>query len=392
MVKGLLLPSRCQSSQTEARSHISTHMTSRRYIYAVGLLMATVTATIICRPASDFGGVDWHFTFYPVTQHVLHYGLPNLYTETLGFYNPPWSIAGLLPFAGLGYEWGLAALRGVSIVILAITIYYFSGEGWGRPWALGTGIFNLLTFDEWFRGQLDVLFLVLPISLGVMTLEHHKTNWYLVGFALVLFSAKPPNGLQVAALFFLYAVRAKQWPKTLALPILALVLSWSVYPAWIWDWVQGYQDRAPFDDWKTTLWRMAESIKLPALVPLLIALLITIGLIVLWRERYLSLRDETMLVLCWGMVFSPYVTTYHYVALLATTAPYLLAWKPWLVVFIWGLTFTPLLRAVIGQEYLWLELFFAIGILVLVIWKIVETTPRRDQVAHLKAGDQPATP
>ena len=158
--------------------------------------------------------IDWQKAFGPATEAFLSGGDPYAVKD---FFNPPWVLPLLVPFALLPEPWDRASLLLVSVAALAIVLKYHES----RPWA-------------------SVLFLSTPMSL-VLLLNGNIDAFVFLGLcvplpiAAPLLLIKPQVGLIPFAFLAYYEMVTRGWRKTaIALtPLVTLaVLSFLIYGNW----------------------------------------------------------------------------------------------------------------------------------------------------------------
>jgi hypothetical protein len=89
----------------------------------------------------------------------------------------------------------------------------------------------------------------------------------------------------------------------------------------------------------------------------------------IWRYRP-DLRTAFAFLPAASLVVMPYVLSYHYLIVLVTAIPLLLAWRPALALPLYVLTLTPLLRLEFGREIAWIDIIFPVAIWALLLHKM----------------------
>jgi hypothetical protein len=350
-------------------------------VLACGVITALAGLTWVLE---HFGpAVDYRYFFYPETRAWLE-GHNQLYVPgSSAFYEPPWALWLIVPFAVVPYPLGLALLRAASMLILGASVVVFSPAVRGRPWILATALFNLHTFDLLWRGQIDA-FLVLGIVLGWLSVK--RENFWVMGLGLLLLSVKPPNTIPVALCLLAHVWQV--WPRrkaaaSLILPGIVGLLSLVGFPGWPVRLVAFFRE-APPDNWSegnwpwlTTLWRIRDQMELPPAFPWLIIGIVLVITVWVWlRIRSANAHDLTlrrmMLVLPMTFLVTPYALSYHYVMLLAVVMPYLGRFSMSLVAAIYLLTFTPLLRTWLGVDSAWIDIVLVVVMFAAVAMRVMQ--------------------
>ncbi len=329
-------------------------------------------------------GVDWYYHFYPDTRLYLS-GETVLFDEqTSGFYHPPWSIWLLIPFALLPLRVGQAALWLATAVSLIMTAVIFCSNPKARPWAVAFALFNLHTFDHFYRGQMT--FFDLPaIAFGWLGLK--SRNPWLMAASFWLLTANPPNTIPIA-LFFLWAC-FKLWSvKNIVFILFPIsmtgLVSFAFFDFWPLRWVQNYEQNPTIDlaeGYLTTVWRVAEVTGIPQAVPIAFTLLAMAAAVTIWRRVSRAhnniaaekrLLDQLMLVLIFTFLLTPFSQSYRMIALVGVAAPFIAGWRLWPAILLHLLTFTPLVRLLIGEYNGWVDYVYVAtmtGMFLLYIWE-----------------------
>lgn len=328
-------------------------------------------------------GVDWYYHFYPDTRLYLSGETLLFDDQTHGFYHPPWSIWLLIPFALLPLRVGQAMLWLATAVSLVATAVIFCTNPKTRPWAVAFALFNLHTFDHLYRGQMT--FFDLPaIALGWLALK--SRNPWLMAASLWLLTVNPPNTIPIA-IFFLWA-SFNLWSIRnvvyILLPIsITGLVSFAFFGIWPLRWIQNYAQNPTIglaEGYLTTVWRIAEVAGVPRAFPILLTLLaLAAGAVMWWRISRASteitkeerLLDQLVLVLIFTFLVTPFSQSYRMIALVGVAAPFISSWRLWPAILLHLLTFTPLVRLLIGEYNGWVDYLyvaFMAGMFMLYVW------------------------
>lgn len=243
-----------------------------------GALFFFVLIFVISKIAPS--SIDWHGTFYPASQELLHGRSP--YNVTT-FLSVPWTLIPLLPFALLPERMGSAALFIVSILVYAWVAYRLGARGiWIIIFFLSPPLIHSL-----FLGNVDSFSLmgfILPPQIGLF-------------FVLM----KPQIGMIVALFWLVEAWRQggiKQVVKVFSPLAIFIVLSLLLFGNWMAtrsvDPINSY--------WNASWW--------PWSIPF--------GLVL----TALSLRDRRKdLALAASPFLSPYVSHSSWVGVIAALLP-----------------------------------------------------------------------
>jgi len=159
--------------------------------------------------------IDWQKAFRPATEAFLSGGDPYAVKD---FFNPPWVLPLLVPFALLPEPWARAGLLIVSIAALAIVLKCHEAKPWTSALLLSTPMSLVLLLN----GNIDAFVLLgLCVPLPI---------------AAPLLLIKPQVGLIPFAFLTYYEMVTHGWRKmAIALtPLVTLVvLSFLVYGDWI---------------------------------------------------------------------------------------------------------------------------------------------------------------
>lgn len=226
--------------------------------------------------------VDWTISYRPAALALFSGRSP--YTG-LPFFNPPWILAPLIPFAVLPYRLGVAAFFVTNLVVF----YSISRRMAARPIARIALFCSFPVIVCLLFGQIDGLVLLglfMPRPLG-----------------LILLLTKPQMGAAVAVFWLIEAWRAGGWRQTATTiaPVAALFLiSLALYGLWPLQLDMKDMFVAIFN---TSLWPGSLMIGLPLLV---------------YALRH---RKESFALMA-APFFSPYVTPQSWSVALVGLMPY----------------------------------------------------------------------
>jgi len=226
--------------------------------------------------------VDWTISYRPAALALLSGKSP--YTA-LPFFNPPWILLPLIPYAVLPYRLGVAAFFVTNLVVF----YYISQRMAARPIARIALLCSFPVIVCFLFGQIDgiiLLGLFMPRPLG-----------------LILLLAKPQMGAAVAVFWLIEAWRAGGWKQavtTIAPVAVLFLISLALYGLWPLQLNMSDMFVAEFN---TSLWPGSLMIGLPLLVYAL-----------RHRKEYFALMA--------GPFFSPYVTPQSWSIALVGLMPY----------------------------------------------------------------------
>jgi len=272
---------------------------------------------------------DYTQTYDPIMDAYWR-GETRLYdAQSRGFFNAPWAVLVLSPFTALPARVGQAALNTLTLVIATLAARAFTN----KPVAVVFAVATMHTFNVLIHGQIDGLILG-----GVMM------AWYgikserprLVGLALPVLLIKP-TGVFLVVLFclrWLWVRRAwyAAWPTIGAL-VSSVMISGLDWPA---RYLSNLSSVPPLPMPQSTIWRVLDGPQ--SVIVATVALMALVGW---WRLG--CTRKAFLLALATGLLFSPYVLSYHYVLLIPVLAA--LADKNiWLGALAYLTTLTPLLR------------------------------------------------
>lgn len=331
------------------------------------LLLCTVILSFIVVMAKVWPiGVDYYFTFYPVTKKLLT-GETSLYdTQTLGFYNAPWVLLFFAPLTALSLRPGQALFLTGTLGLLVGSVPLLRERRAFPVHAVLFALLNLHTFDVLIRVQVDG-FVPFGVALGWWAI-HQRRPW-LLSLAFWLMAIKPINVVLVAAI---YLVAIRHWSRSeqarvLALPGFSLLVSFVVLGAdWPLRYIEAYRLDPPDRAYLTlTLWRIARSIHFP-FWPLIVLAggCVALTLLLAWR---VGLHPWTLsIALTTNLVFAQYATGNHYVNLIPAML-FLASRSRRVTTLAYLATFTPLLRIWFGVRIASIDLLYPL-ILLIAAW------------------------
>lgn len=294
---------------------------------------------------------DFHMFFRPVVWDWLHGRSP--YEAREGFWNPPWMLLCLLPFALPPESVGRALLFVFSVMVVV----------WGlrstRHRQLGT-VLALISFPGLallWHGQVDALPL-LGIWLGSWAVW--KRRPWALSAGLLLMVLKPQETALVILLLLWHARRwrGREWLR-IAVP-LVVALTFSV-AAFGLDWPRALLAAGDVyrETWINTswIWRAFG----PSRPGLAVAWSLGIAAFALGLVVSRPLTPYTLaLVTTANTLASPYVATHHLVLPLVLAWPWLLDRQPLLALPVYLITLTPLARWNGAQGLNWLDSLFPV--------------------------------
>lgn len=246
-------------------------------IATIGLLALGIVAYFVLP-----NPVDWTISYRPATLALLSGRSP--YTE-LPFFNPPWILLPLIPFAILTYRLGVSAFFVTNLVVF----YYISQRMAARSIARIALFCSFPVIVCLLFGQIDGLVLLglfMPRPLG-----------------LILLLAKPQMGAAIAVFWLVEAWRAGRWKQvatTIAPVAVLFLISLALYGLWPLQLDMKDMFVATFN---TSLWPGSLMIGLPLLV------------------HALRHRKESFALMA-APFFSPYVTPQSWSVALVGLMPY----------------------------------------------------------------------
>ncbi len=343
-------------------------------------------------------GPDYTWSYRPVTQHALHGGDPYEATR-FEFYNAPWTLLLLVPYALLPIYEGQAALTLTSVLILVTGTRLLREEQRLPLLGLVLALANLHTFDLLIRGQIDA-FPLLGVMLGWWAIRRERPLW--LGLALLLMSIKPVNLSLVGALY-LAAIRdwpRRDWLRVLGLPLVAVLVSGVIFG---FDWPLRYLEHLralpPNDYLSITVWDGAGKLGFP-LWPCVVLAALAVGAwgVVVWRVGLDCWTLSIALATC--LTFTTYANGNHYVLLVPVVIWVAMAdWRLALLAYL--ATWTPLVRLWGGFAWSDLDIVYPVMLLVATwgygwqefrsqVWRVNYgrnyEKPRRSSREHLRTS------
>jgi len=320
------------------------------------------------------GSVDWYWTFYPAATDWLA-GEITLYDEFVyGYFHPPWTLVVILLFAVFPYFLSQALVFVATLVALIFTVYVFSTPTRTRPWAYALSLVNLHVFDLLNRGQISFF---APLGTALCWLAFRQKNPFLMSVGYFSLLLVPPNTIPVG-LFFIFKTwqtwDRRSWFVSLSLPSFVVLAALVLMPGWPIRWVANLQFLQPRAVWVVTIWQIRETLSLPLVIPLFFVIVVLIAGVFVWR--YLANWDvdaqrrtfyQLLLVIMLTYLVSPYVTSYRLVFVLAVILPVLIGWRLWVGLFLYLLTFSPLLRVKFSAGITWVDFVFVIATFIALI-------------------------
>jgi hypothetical protein len=332
---------------------------------ALGLVLfcAVLIALILVMSRVWPTGVDYYFTFYPVTKKFLA-GETRLYdAQTLGFYNAPWVLLFFVPLTALSLRLGQAVFLVSTMGMLLGTVHLAREEQAFPPLAVLFALLNLHTFDVLIRVQVDG-FVPFGVALGWWAIRRRRP--WLLSLAFWLLAIKPINIVLVAAVY-LIAIRhwsRREQVRVFVFPAISLLVSLVALGA---DWPLRYLDSYRLDPpdrayLTLTVWRIARSIHFP-FWPLILLAAVCVAL-ALWLAWRAGLHHWTLsIALATNLVFAQYATGNHYVNLVPAML-FVATRSRRLATLAYLTTFTPLLRIWFGVRVAPIDLLYPITLLV----------------------------
>jgi hypothetical protein len=332
-------------------------------------------------------GADYTFYFRPLAEQWRD-GYWHIYDGVRNrLLYPPWSMFVIAPLGWFPFDTARALLLLVSVlaIIAALRLLYHPRKI--PVWILIMALTHLHSFDMYVRGQFDSVVL-LGIALAFWAFQRKQPLWF--SLALCLATVKPPAGWALVLIVFMIGIRGWSLREKLlasVFPIVCLVISVIAFGI---DFPIQFLNNLeqPVDYLSISLWRFANANGIPLFVlfpPLLIA-----GFC--WLR--LALREGVTLrviaiALATNFVFIPYANGDHYVMLLPAFI-YVAArhWK--LATLIYLLTWTPLLRLVLGYDAAILDIFYPFALL-LASWFLVPHTAAAPSVEDKLFGNRGST-
>lgn len=339
-----------------------------------------VISLLIFFLAVVFGsGADYIYHYRPHVSLWLD-GQAQFYVSQLpGFYNPPWLVWLLTPLMLFPPDGGLALLQLITAfsLVFALDTVTRNLAGYTKLFSMIFGLVNFIVFDLLNRGQIDAF----PL-LGALICLSARRTWVTSGLGYTLLSLKPPNTLPLIIYFFVrdwLTKSFKEAAKGLIIPVGVLALSFGLHGWWPGPLLTLITGSPPYDTWRTTIWRAADVLQLNLVVPVVFCLVVLGAAVWLWRYAQTQTKQVALIVLTTFLV-TPYALSYHYILVLALVMPFLMAWKLWVGIGLYLLTFLPIVRLFIGVQHSYLDLLFILAGFVAMSFWLVSTrqTPTAD--------------
>jgi hypothetical protein len=218
-------------------------LSHRNFIYIITGIFLLVVMSFIVAPFVP-SGVDWSTVFRPAAREMLYLRSP---FNVEGFFNPPWTVIALIPFALLPEQVGRVLLIFVGLIAYAYIAYKLGGS----KWAITAIVLSPPVLHNMLNGNIDwlaLLGLAMPPQIGLLFIAIKPQ----IGAAIVIFwlveSWRAGGYRQVIKVF---------WPLALA-----TILSLFLYGLW------PLRARVEVDLWwNASLW--------PVSLPVGLALLVT---------------------------------------------------------------------------------------------------------------------
>ena len=310
-------------------------------------------------------GADYFYHFRPLADQWTE-GYWHIYDgvrERLLY--PPWSLFVILPLGWFPLDTSKALLLIATIAAIVIALRRLYAPRKIPLLVMAMALTHLHAFDMYIRGQFDSLVL-LGVVLAWWAVRQRKPLWF--SFALCLATVKPPAGILLALLLFLYAVRGwsrRELLQIAVFPILCLVISALAFGIdFPLDFINNLE--SPLAYLSISIWRGAQLLGLPSII-IVPFMLVALGawLRLAWREGA-TLR-VLALALATNFVFVPYANGDHYVSLLPAFV--YVASRNWKVAaLIYLTTWTPLLRLLGGYDLAAIDILYPISLCLACWW------------------------
>jgi hypothetical protein len=324
------------------------------------LLLVTAVVLVVWALANWLPpAYDFHIFFRPVVWDWLRGQSP--YDAWKGFWNPPWMLLCLLPFALPPEPLGRALLFVFSVTVVM----------WGlrsvrrRRAATVLTLVSIPCLALFWHGQVEV-FLLLGVWLGSWAIWERR-SWALSA-GLLLMGLKPQETALVV-LLLLWHIRRWRWRECLrvaTLPAMALVFSVAAFGL---DWLHALYAAGDVyrETWINTswIWRIFG----PSRPGLAMACSLGIAALALGLTVSRPLTPYTLaLVVTINVLASPYAATHHLVLSLVLAWPWLLDRHPLLALLVYLVSLTPLARLGGGQRLNWLDFLFPVALTVALLF------------------------
>jgi hypothetical protein len=329
-------------------------------LITVGLLAVPALAQWL-PPAYDF-----HTFFRPVVWDWLHGRSP--YEAHEGFWNPPWMLLCLMPFALPPEPIGRALLFAFSVVVVA----WVSCSSRRRQFSTALALVSFPCLALFWQGQVDA-FPWLGIWLGSWAVWERRP--WVLSVALLLIGLKPQETALVI-LLLLWHARQWHWREWLCIVVpLVAALIFSVVTFGL-DWPRALF--AAGDVYRETwiniswIWRVFGPSR-PG-----VGVICSLGLSALALGLVMSrpLTSYTLaLTVTANILASPYVATHHLVLPLVLAWSWLLDRQPLLALSVYVASLTPLARWSGDQALNWLDFLFPVALMVALLCFYREQRP-----------------
>lgn len=310
---------------------------------------------------------DLHTFFRPVVWDWLHGRSP--YEVREGFWNPPWMLLCLLPFALPPEPVGRALLSVFSVAVTVVALR----SARRRQLSTALALISFPCLALLWHGQVDA-FPLLGIWLGSWAVWERRPWALSVG--LLLMGLKPQETALVTLLLLWHARRWhwRAWLRIIVLPAAALIFSVIAFDL---DWLRALF--AAGDVYRETwiniswTWRFLG----PSWPGLAAACSLAVAALVLGLVVSRPLTPYTLaLTVTANMLVSPYVATHHLLLPLVLAWPWLLDRRPLLALLVYLTTLTPLARWNGAQGLNWLDFVFPVALMVALLFSYREQRSR----------------
>ena len=296
---------------------------------------------------------DFHVFFRPAVWDWLRG--QSSYEAWEGFWNPPWVLLCLLPFALPPERVGRALLLIFSVAVVVWVLR--SARRRRVATALTLGSFPCLAL--FWHGQLEA-FPLLGVWLASWAVWGRRPWAFSAG--LLLMGVKPQETALVILLLLWHARhwRWREWLCVAALPAAALVFSVAAFGL---DWLHALFAAGDVyrETWINTswIWRFFG----PSWPGLALACSLSIAAFALGLTVSRPLTPYTLaLIVTFNVLASPYAATHHLVLPLVLAWPWLLDRHPPLASLVYLTSLTPLARLGGGQGLNWLDFLFPVAL------------------------------
>jgi hypothetical protein len=240
-------------------------------------------------------------------------------TEALGFFYAPWSMIIFAPLSFLPDSVGSALINAASFAAMLLAVRLLIGQ---VPWyAVVIPIANIWTANLIGSAQWDAL---ITAAVAVAFYAVNQRRPWLLGAAVVFVGIKPTNAwlpmLLVAALMLQTRWAWRSWLEAATIPALALLTSFLISG---WDWPLRYLDfvaaHPPNAGYNASFFKLRGAGPLPIGMALAAAFCAALALFITIKRRGID-GLAVAIGLATNLMISPYVTIYHYVAMIPAAA------------------------------------------------------------------------